>query len=107
MRMTTILLAAIGLLLVGLAVTRTPGQQRVTALVGSCCLPDGDCALVADEAECANVYGGIWTGLGQCVGCPKPPTVTGVAMSIISTTHSSLVCRDSLTSYTGCVATAS
>ena len=66
------------LLLVGVAVTRTPGQQS-ERVVGACCLPNGDCALVSNEAECIDVYGGTWSGLPQCVGCPTVPTVVGIA----------------------------
>ena len=77
-RTTTILLLAIGLLLVGVAVTRTPGQQ-VAGPVGACCYPSGGC-VEQGEFGCITT-GGTYQDSGTTCAesdCTPLPTVVSI-----------------------------
>ncbi len=90
MRATTILAAAIGLLLVGVAVTRTPGQETTVAGQGACCYPSGGC-LEFGASSCIST-GGTWQGSGTTCAetdCTPQPTVVGI--SAVLTTGGSTV----------------
>ena len=81
MRTTTILFVAIGLVLVGVAVTRTPGQQVVGD--GACCFPTG-CMETTDPFSCLS-NGGTYLAGQSCASCPPPPGPTVVGVSAVTT----------------------
>ena len=98
MRTTTILFAAIGLLLVGVAVTRTPGQQ-VAGGQGACCLPSGGCTDTTQGLCEGNTFNGVWRGdLTTCISLPpcpsvEPPTVVGISAVFFDPNNSVQVYR--------------
>ena len=75
---TTIVATAIGLALVGLAVTRTPGQVAAAGGPGACCYPSGGC--IDHNITPCITSGGTWQGSGTLCAetdCTPQPTVVG------------------------------